>query len=276
MKKEIEAHSHACLMAAIPDGVASLVRGYANSIPDEDIYTEEGDDDYGREEFVHITVKWGFLDSDPAPVQDGLGDWGPITATLREVSAFHGEEYVVLKVDVDSPDLEDMHRFCKEEFPNKETHPDYHPHVTIAYLKANSQDPYYYEKYFTGMFDGIELTFDELVFSAGDDQKVPISLVAGSRGIVSRIAQDVRREAMLHLTDVECGKGKREFIDMHLEWYGTGKLQKKYERALERYFHTTDKDQMMRLVLRSDEIPVMCGNQVFLVDYDTGDFIRKL
>jgi hypothetical protein len=263
-------------MAAIPNGVASLVRGYAILISDSDIYTEEDDDDYGREKEIHTTVKWGFLNSDPKPVQEALGDWGPITATLGGVTAFHGDKFVVLKVDVNSPDLEDMHRFCKETFPNKETHPDYHPHVTLAYLRADLNDPYYYEKYFSGMFEGIELTFDELVFSTGDDEKILISLIVGSKGIAARIAADIRREAMLHLTDVECGDGGRDDVDLHLEWYGTGKLPSHYERALEKFFHTKDKKRIMELAFRSDEVPVLCGRKVFLIDYNTGNFIRRL
>ena len=42
----------------------------------------------------------------------------------------------VLYVAVDSPALHELHDTVKRYLPNQETHPDYHPHVTIAYLKT--------------------------------------------------------------------------------------------------------------------------------------------
>lgn len=268
----IKAYSYACLMALVPERVSVLVRGYSALVPEDSIYDDESGE-FGREGDVHITVKWGFLNNDPTPVQDALADWGPVVAVLRNISAFSSDDYVVLKVDVESPDLHELHNFCKEMFPNKETHPDYVPHVTLVYLKTNSDDSYYYEKYFSGMFNGIELTFNELTFSA-NDEKTPISLMTSGNEVVARVGRSIRK-AMPHLMNVECGR-ERQPRDMFLEWYGTGKLPDNYERALERFFHTTDKNRMLSLALRSDEVPVMCGRHVFLVDYDTGDFIKKL
>jgi hypothetical protein len=81
---------------------------------------------------------------------------------------------------------------------------------------------------------------------------------------------------LLHLDQVECGN-KRVPVDQYIELYGTGKLPRKYERTLERYFNTKDKKEMLRKSMRMRVVPVLCPHKVVeLIDKDSGDMIEKV
>ena len=72
--------------------------------------------------------------------------------------------------------------------------------------------------------------------------------------------------------------GHDVFVDMYIEKYGTGKLPRKYERALERFFHTKDKKVMLQKAMKSRLAPVMKPNgTVELVEHEPmfGDFDMK-
>ena len=78
------------------------------------------------------------------------------------------------------------------------------------------------------------------------------------------------------LENVQCGF-RRVPIDMHIENYGTGVLPSKYEKELEEYLGTTNKQQMIHKLFQMDVVPVLCpGNIVELVDKDTGDMVRRV
>jgi len=62
---------------------------------------------------------------------------------------------------------------------------------------------------------------------------------------------------MIHLDYIECD-GRRVPVDMYIEMYGTGRLPRKYEKALERFFKTKDKRRMLWKALNSDKVPVLC------------------
>lgn len=86
----------------------------------------------------------------------------------------------------------------------------------------------------------------------------------------------MKRKAYPHLENVECGL-KRIPVDLYIEKYGTGHLPKKYERALEKYFGTTDKKEMAKKFYRSKNAPVMCPTGVIeLVEQSTGNAIKRL
>lgn len=73
---------------------------------------------------------------------------------LVNISVFECENYDVLKIDVKCPELEKTHNCLKNKVEYEEKYPDYHPHMTIAYLNKGTG-----EKYTKKMLDKI----DELV-----------------------------------------------------------------------------------------------------------------
>lgn len=123
-----------CLMAMVHGALEDelLAWGKAN-VPDAAL-----DPENGRESETHVTVLYGFnFDFDANRLQVLLAGYGPVKFTLGKVSRFECSDYDVLKVDIDSPELERLHAELVEEFfANKEpSEHSYHLHLTIAYLK---------------------------------------------------------------------------------------------------------------------------------------------
>lgn len=85
-----------------------------------------------------------------------------------------------------------------------------------------------------------------------------------------------RRIAIPHLDHVQCGQF-REILDMNIELYGTGELPWKYEKELEKFFGTTDRQMMLDRAMRMKSVPVLCpGNVIEIVDRLTGDMVRRV
>ena len=82
----------------------------------------------------------------------------------------------------------------------------------------------------------------------------------------------MRRIAIPWFTDITCC-GRHINIDMHIEFYGTGKLPREYEKALEKFFKTKNKQKMQSIAIRSDVVPVWCSSckKVQVVDVKTGE-----
>jgi len=65
--------------------------------------------------------------------------------------------------------------------------------------------------------------------------------------------------------------------DALIELYGTGKLPRTYERALEEHFGTKDKDKMMHQAYWADQLPVLCpSGEIRVVTQPAGRTIRIL
>lgn len=153
----------------LPAAVSGHIRKLADSIPDADL----GED--GREDKPHVTVKFGLHTDDVADVRRVLAGEKPITVTLGKTSIFpakEGADYDVVKVDVDSPDLHRLNAKIAGALEHTDTHPDYKPHATIAYVKAGLGKKY------AGRTDleGQTVTLHEITFSRKNREKVSIPL----------------------------------------------------------------------------------------------------
>lgn len=112
-------------------------------IPDEDLYLggiEEDGDKYGREDELHVTVRYGL---DPsvsfAQVADLLRAVPPFWIELGTISLFPADgkkPYDVVKVDVECPELHELNKLLREQLPGTDTYPVYVPHLTLAYVLA--------------------------------------------------------------------------------------------------------------------------------------------
>jgi 2'-5' RNA ligase len=182
------AYSYGCVMAELPEHLAEKVKNYASLIPDEDIY-EDGSGEHGREEQPHVTVKYGLHTDNPEEVKTVLSDQPPATINLGGMSAFHNDKYVVLKLDVDSNDLHALNKAISEGLECTDSFPVYKPHVTIAYLNHREDDPYYYERLYSRMFEGDEFDSGELLFSTADDDDYMIPLTGAKSAISARVAK---------------------------------------------------------------------------------------
>lgn len=185
--KEIVAYSYGCVMAMLPKELADKVRGYAALIPDEDVY-DDGSGEHGREDDPHVTVKYGLHTDDGDEVREVLRDNPPANVKLGRMSVFNNDDYVVLKIDVDSPDLHALNKQIVENLKCTDGFPVYHPHVTVAYLKHRKGDENWYRKLFSDMFEGEECELDKLLFSTADDKEYWVDLTGSASKAASRVA----------------------------------------------------------------------------------------
>lgn len=122
--------NYGCLMAMLPSLESTLPNWAADKIPTSELVED------GIETQPHVTVLYGF---DPRFAADKIQALLTVRPelTLGKVSRFKQPTYDVLKVDVTAPELERLHGELAEEFHSEITpsEHEYHPHLTIAYVK---------------------------------------------------------------------------------------------------------------------------------------------
>ena len=93
---------------------------------------------------------------------------------LGKLSVFSnpGSPFDVLKVDVESPKLHRLNRSLRDGLEHQNDYPDYHPHLTVAYLKKGAGAKYAGDTRFAGKI----LRLDELTHSSAGRQKTRLRL----------------------------------------------------------------------------------------------------
>jgi len=153
-------NQYGCLMLSTP--IKHKIK-----IPDKELYMEYNENNlpmYGLETDLHCTVVYGFEntynDKLIKKLQKITNSFGTINLEITDVSTFSSENYDVLKFDVNSPQLETMNEIITKLFKPVITHPIYHPHITIAYLKKG-----YADKYCGKFNNSVEIKSNEYVYS---------------------------------------------------------------------------------------------------------------
>lgn len=159
-------HRLSCVMAPCPADISSPVKAIGRGIPDSDL-TEDG-----REDDIHITLKFGIDGDLPDGVRKALAGKPPIKVKLLKLSLFESDKQDVLKFDVESADCEAMHDAICKEVPHVDTHPVYHPHCTVAYCKPGKGKQYVRET----DIDGKEFTISSVIFADRNGNKETINL----------------------------------------------------------------------------------------------------
>lgn len=118
--------------------------------------------DDGREQNPHITVKFGLHTNDPEDLRRIVEQLAPVAVQLGECSFFAADAYDVVKIDVESKALHKLNAAICEGTPCTDTHPEYKPHVTIAYVKSGMGD--HYARRLNAM-QGRVAVFDRIIFS---------------------------------------------------------------------------------------------------------------
>lgn len=165
----------------IPEKEAAPFVSFAKSIPNSHIYKPETTGmvkGFGRELEPHVTALFGLVgEGDSAEavakaVKTFEGD--AVSLTLGNLSLFTtNPDYDVLKVDVKSPHLHALNEAISK-LPNENDHPDYHPHLTIAYLKKGMGEKYDGDDRFSGK----KISISELTHSDADRNQTVIPLTA--------------------------------------------------------------------------------------------------
>lgn len=153
-----------CLMAMVPKEYCSLLFNFGKKlVPEEDLYTKDGE--FGREKECHVTILYGFTRNlTELEVRRIIQGVKPFNVNIVGISKFTPpQEFEVVKFDIESPAMTDLHNKCKQ-FPFKSDFPDYHPHLTIAYVLKDK---------FTHSKEGlnIPIPITEICYSTADQDK---------------------------------------------------------------------------------------------------------
>jgi 2'-5' RNA ligase len=139
-------------------------------IDKEDIYDDEFHD-FGLEKTPHVTVLFGIhLDeTTPDDIKQFMKTFKPVNVTIDKISVFEAskdKDYDVVKYDVPvTKELQMYHDFVLKRFPNTQTFPDYHPHMTICYVLPGKGKKY------AGKVKPFKVIFDKAVYSYANGNK---------------------------------------------------------------------------------------------------------
>ena len=158
-----------CAMAAVTpfNGLMDFIK----SIPDSVVY-EPGNPDYGREMHPHVTILYGIEDvSEERAKQILTGLNKKINIQLGKISMFNNPQFDVLKIEVKSQDLMQLNKLLTKSVKYTNDHPDYIPHLTLAYLKKGQAAQYVGDD----RFEGMNLQLDTIAYSDGNNTvNIPI------------------------------------------------------------------------------------------------------
>lgn len=118
-----------------------------DGINPKDIYEDPEDDSYGLEDEPHCTLLYGLHEGvQIEDIKSVLDNHTYSTIKASNISLFENPKYDVLKFDVRYPTKEGafLHKTNKDlkQFPYTNEYPDYHPHITIGYLKPGEGKKY--------------------------------------------------------------------------------------------------------------------------------------
>lgn len=165
-------HDYASTQFQLPEDLDRDVRTLSELIDEKDLAED------GRVDDPHVTLRYG-IESDEAAdaVRQAVGEEGPIEATLGEVTVFPAtpeRPSDVVKIDIESPRLLELHRRVAEAVPSVDTQDAYRPHITLGYVQPGLGERYARE--WGDVLAGRPFQLDELVFSRRDGTKERISL----------------------------------------------------------------------------------------------------
>jgi hypothetical protein len=117
-----------------------FVRDIQAKIPQDALYTDENDpiNGFGLEQESHITILPCIdVDTSINELVKFLPDEKTIIPRAKGISVFECDKYNVLKVDIeDGSALNTVNTLLCEHFESHSEY-EYHPHMTIAYLKKD-------------------------------------------------------------------------------------------------------------------------------------------
>jgi len=112
------------------------------SLISDGVLMDDPQEEYGKESRPHITILYGLKnENDYFAIRKLLAETKPFVIKLGKISSFrnNGEQpYDVLKIEILSPELEEIHYKLRDTFENNNQFPEYKPHMTISYINPDS------------------------------------------------------------------------------------------------------------------------------------------
>lgn len=199
-------YSYGCLMVKLPKPLGLEIDKLADSLPEECLFRGNEDAPEGREKDPHITLKYGIVSFEPEEVERVVGVVEPFEVALGRVGVFHNEEYIVLKIGVQSKGLVALNKRVCLLLNTECRYLEYRPHVTIGYLKKDNRDPYYYRSLYDDRLEGESFWVDQIEFSTPAGNRYVIALNGArskvAKGLMARVDVTVSpMERNVELTD---------------------------------------------------------------------------
>lgn len=137
-------YDYGCVMAQMPPSVSSQFIAFGKKIiPDDILYFNSNEpDDYGREKEMHITIKFGLTQSySKEQMGQMLKGTKPFYISILGMDIFQNPEFDVVKFNISGDALHQLRKVF-DALPNADEHKVFHPHMTIAYVKAGMGEQY--------------------------------------------------------------------------------------------------------------------------------------
>lgn len=176
-ESENKRQSYGCVMLDANMNIDEWTELHTDGIDEDDIYESETDDDFGIEDNPHTTLIYGIHEDeiDPEVIMSTIkDDLYPLTLEVSKISIFENEDFDVVKYDIPlTDDLVKFRKLFEESFPNTQSYPDFHPHMTLAYVKPGKG-----KKYVKTLDEPFEITLDKGVYSFheidedGEEQRI--------------------------------------------------------------------------------------------------------
>jgi 2'-5' RNA ligase len=168
-----DAHEFSSTQFNLPPELAKHVKEVAKKIPD---FALHGD---GRENESHVTVKYGIHSGSADDIRNVVSSHPAFKIKLGKISHFpdsgHGD---VIKAEVHSPELHALHHKIGKATPHTDTHPEYNPHATLAYVARGLGKPL--AEPHRDALDGKEALVDRIIFSSKNGNREMIPLLGAS------------------------------------------------------------------------------------------------
>ena len=109
-----------------------------DAINPKDVYVDEEDSSFGFEDEPHCTLLYGLHEGvTTKDIKKVVEKYSYPKVIAYNSSLFENEKYDVLKFDIKGDNLHETNNDLKQ-YPYSSDYPDYHPHMTIAYLKSGT------------------------------------------------------------------------------------------------------------------------------------------
>jgi hypothetical protein len=139
LKEEKQTYDYGCVMLYFDFPQMNKIH---DVIKPDDVYTKEDDRSFGFENEPHCTLLYGLHDGvTTEDVESVLNKHTYYTCKAHNASLFENPEYDVLKFDIKGDNLHETNADL-QQYPFTSSFPDYHPHMTIAYLKPGTGKRY--------------------------------------------------------------------------------------------------------------------------------------
>lgn len=161
----LEGYDYSCAMAYLNrnSDVAKQVLEYGKEIPKEELTKEDG-----LETEPHVTILYGIHITDHKEIFETLDHTEQIKGKLGKISFFENDDYNVLKIDIHSTTLNKLNKRLEDKLEYTNDYPDYHPHMTIAYIVKDADLDKY--KKDAKKFEGQEVVFEKIKISTPDNE----------------------------------------------------------------------------------------------------------